>query len=57
MGMARLKFKISNELKNEITTEANRIWPSSDMIAVRRLVRDCLRRLWRYANGNGRTGN
>ena len=52
--MARLKFKIRDELKSEITAEANSLWPGRGVIAVRRLVRDSIRRLWRYSGGNGR---
>ncbi len=52
--MASLKFKITEELKSEITREANLLWPNSGSMAVRRLVRDSLRRLWRYCNGSGR---
>jgi hypothetical protein len=52
--MERLKFEITDELKSEIMAEANRLWPNSGMMAMRRLVRDSLKRLWRYCNGKSR---
>lgn|GEM_PF-2004865 len=52
--MARLKFMISNELMKQITMEANALWPGHGITAVRRLVRDSIKRLWRYSGGDGR---
>ena len=52
--MARVKFKISDELNKEITAEADLLWPGHGTTAVRRLIRDSIRRLWRYSNGEGR---
>ena len=52
--MARLKFKISDELMRQIIAEADLLWPGHGKIAVRRLVRDSLRRFGRYCRGNGR---
>jgi hypothetical protein len=39
----------------QIVAEANVLWPGQGVIAVRRLVRDSFRRLWRYCSGDGRT--
>jgi hypothetical protein len=55
--MAKLKLQITSELQKEIAEEANHIWPGAGTIAVRRLLRDSVRRLWRYCNGNGRSRN
>lgn len=55
--MARLKFNITEELMKEIIAEADLLWPGSGMMAVRRLVRDSIRRLWRYCSGNVRSRN
>ena len=52
--MARLKFKITDEFMKQIVADADRIWPGQGMIAVNRIVRDSLRRFWRYCGGNGR---
>jgi hypothetical protein len=52
--MARLKLKIRDELMKQITAEAELLWPGGGMIAIRRLIRDSLRRLWRYCGGNNR---
>jgi hypothetical protein len=52
--MARLKLRITDELMKQITAEAEILWPKSGMIAIRRLIRDSLRRLWRYCSGNDR---
>ena len=52
--MARLKFMISNELMKQITMEANLLWPGHGITAVSRLVRDSIKRLWRYSGGDGR---
>jgi len=38
----------------QIAAEANVVWPGQGVIAVRRLVSDSLRRLWRYCVGDGR---
>jgi hypothetical protein len=38
----------------QIAAEANVLWPGQGVIAVRRLVRDSLRRLWRYCSAEGR---
>jgi hypothetical protein len=51
--MARLKFNVTDELMKDILAEADRSWPKQGMVAVRRLVRDSLRRLWRYCGGKG----
>ena len=51
--MTRLKFNVTDELMKDILAEANFIWPGHGMIAVRRLVRDSLKRLWRYCGGKG----
>jgi hypothetical protein len=53
--MARLKLKIRDELMKQITAEAELLCPGGGMIAIRRLIRDSLRRLWRYCRGNGGT--
>ena len=53
--MARLRIRITDELMKQITAEANALWPGQGVIAVRRLVNDSLRRLWRYCVGDGRT--
>jgi len=55
--MARLKLKIRDELMRQITAEADALWPGQGVIAVRRLVRDSLRRFWRYCSANGRAGH
>jgi len=52
--MAKLKFNLRDELMEQIKAEADRLWPGQGMIAIRRLVRDSLRRLWRYSRGDGR---
>ncbi|MFC1919480.1 hypothetical protein ACFLWX_01640 [Chloroflexota bacterium] len=52
--MKRLRFNIPDELMREIADEADLLWPGHGVIAVKRLVRDSLRRLWSYCNGNGR---
>ena len=52
--MARLKLKITDEFMKQITAEAEILWPRSGMTAVRRLIRDSLRRLWRYCSGSDR---
>ncbi len=51
--MEKLKFKITDNLRREIREEANLLWPGHGVIAVRRLVRDSLRRLWRYCGDSG----
>ncbi len=52
--MARLKLKITDELMKQITAEAQTLWPRSGVTAVRRLIRDSLRRLWKYCSRDGR---
>ena len=52
--MAKLGFKIPEELMKQITAEAEILWPGGGIIAIRRLIRDSLRRLWRYCSGNDR---
>jgi len=36
----------------QITAEANVLWPGQGVIAVKRLVCDSLKRLWRYCVGD-----
>lgn len=55
--MARLKVRITEELMKEITAEASALWPGQGVLAVRRLVNDSLRRLWRYSSADGRARN
>ena len=38
----------------QIAAEANVLWPGQGVIAVRRLVCDSLKRLWRYCSADGR---
>jgi len=38
----------------QIAAEASVLWPGQGAVAVSRLVRDSLRRLWRYCHGDGR---
>jgi hypothetical protein len=45
------KFKITDELKNLIKSEANRIWPGGGAFVERRLIVDSLRRFWQYCDG------
>jgi len=52
--MAKLRFRITEEMMKQIAAEANVLWPGQGVIAVRRLVSDSLRRLWRYCVGDGR---
>jgi len=52
--MARLKLKITDELMEQIKVEASHLWPGQGTIAMNRLIRDSLRRLWRYCRGNNR---
>ena len=52
--MGRLRFIITNETMRQITAEATVLWPGQGVVAVRRLVRDSLRRLSRYCVGDGR---
>ncbi len=52
--MARVKLKISDELMKDITAEADLLWPGHGTTAVRRLIRDSIRRLWRYSDGDDR---
>jgi len=52
--MARLKLRITEELMKQITAEANALWPGQGVLAVRRLVNDSLRRLWRYCGADDR---
>ncbi len=50
----RLRFKITDELMKQIAAEAELLWPGDGTIAIKRLIRDCLKRLWRYCGGNDR---
>jgi hypothetical protein len=52
--MAKVRFEITQELMRQVVAEANFLWPGQGMLAVRRLVRDSLRRLCRYCSGDGR---
>ena len=52
--MARLKLNITDEFMKQITAEAELLWPGGGAMAIRRLIRDSLRRLWRYCSGNDR---
>ncbi len=52
--MARLKLEITDEFMKQIAAEAELLWPGGGMIAIRRLIRDSLKRLWRYCSGDGR---
>jgi len=53
--MARLKLRITDELMNRIAAEADTLWPGQGVLAVRRLVNDSLRRLWKYCDGDRRS--
>ena len=55
--MGKLKLKITDKLMGEINAEAKRLWPDQGAMAVGRLVRDSLRRFWRYSGGTDRTRN
>jgi len=55
--MAKARFKITQELMSQIAAEADALWPGQGVIAVRRLIRDSLRRLWRYCSADGRAGH
>ena len=52
--MAKLKFNVRDEFMEQIKAEADRLWSGQGIIAMRRLVRDSVRRLWRYSRGNGK---
>ena len=54
--MAKVRFRITEDTVKRIVAEADVLWPGQGVIAVRRLVRDSLRRLWRYCSADGRTG-
>jgi hypothetical protein len=53
--MAKIRFKITDELMKQITAEAELLWPEGGIVAIKRLIRDSLKRLWSYCSGNDRT--
>jgi len=55
--MTRLRFMITEEMMQRIAAEADTLWPGQGILAVRRLVNDSLRRLWRYCSAEGRARN
>ncbi len=55
--MDKLKFNVSDEMMSQITAEAERLWPGQGAIAVGRLIRDSIRRPWKYCGGKGKPGS
>ena len=55
--MTKLTLDVSDDLLEQVTASAERLWPGQEMKGVFRLVRDAIRRYVKYCNGDTRNGN